>query len=63
MQCKLFFKLEESDVMTEDERDVVRWALNCSHWRKPQRELSLLDYKRASALEALVRCSFLLLHV
>jgi 23S rRNA maturation mini-RNase III len=59
VQAECLTKLEDS-WLSEIEKDVVRWALN-ARWSKPARVakagLSLLVYKRASAVEVLVRLS------
>lgn len=58
MQAEAMVELENSDMLTTEEVDIVRWAMNAK-WRKPKRFLDdrapLLTYKKASALEALVR--------
>jgi hypothetical protein len=60
LQAECLTKLEQ-DWLSDGERDVVRWAMN-ARWVKPARSaksgLSLLDYKRASAMEVLVRFSY-----
>lgn len=57
MQADCLDRLE-SEWLTDSEEDLVRWALNAK-WSKPLRtqkkRLPLLVYKRASALEVLVR--------
>lgn len=54
LQVELFLQLQKSGVLSEEEQDIVRWALNAK-WSKPLRALTMGKYKQASALEALVR--------
>lgn len=58
LQAEAMEQLLNSDKLTAEEADIVRWALNAK-WRKPKRFVDdrapLLTYKKASALEALVR--------
>jgi 23S rRNA maturation mini-RNase III len=48
-----FGRLAESSVLSDTERDVVRWALHAP-WQKPRAELTRQEYAQASALETLV---------
>ena len=55
MQSALLEDLVDSRVLHEHETDVLRWAMNAK-WTRPSRAtLTGLQYKQASALEALVR--------
>jgi 23S rRNA maturation mini-RNase III len=57
LQAEAMEQLQNSDKLTAEETDIVRWAINAK-WRKPKRFVDdrapLLTYKKASALEALV---------